>query len=183
MSFAPVDATYSDIVWRMVIMACGLALTMAPATESIMGSLPLAKAGVGSAVNDTTRQVGGALGVAVLGSVFTSIYSAQIADRLAGQERAGGARWPRRRTPSAARSTWPPRSGASRARPSSEVGPSRVHGRLPRRRRERARSSRWSASSSPSSGCRPTPASGTSTSRPASSRPSTLPRRPTPSPL
>ena len=85
MSFAPVDASYSDIVWRMVIMACGLALTMPPGTESIMGSLPLAKAGVGSAVNDTTRQVGGALGVAVLGSVFTSIYSTQIADRLAGQ--------------------------------------------------------------------------------------------------
>ena len=39
-------------------------LVMAPATESIMGSLPPAKAGVGSAVNDTTREVGGALGVA-----------------------------------------------------------------------------------------------------------------------
>ena len=51
-------------------MAIGMALTMAPATESIMGSLPLAKAGVGSAVNDTTRQVGGALGVAIIGSVL-----------------------------------------------------------------------------------------------------------------
>ncbi len=52
---------------------------MAPATESIMGSLPRAKAGVGSAVNDTTRQVGGALGVAVLGSVVSSSYASQIA--------------------------------------------------------------------------------------------------------
>ena len=64
---------------------------MAPATESIMGSLPLAKAGVGSAVNDTTRQVGGAVGVAVLGSVFTSIYGSQIADGLSGQDLPAGA--------------------------------------------------------------------------------------------
>ena len=53
---------------------------MAPATESVMGSLPREKAGVGSAVNDTTRQVGGALGVAIIGSVVASVYSAHIAD-------------------------------------------------------------------------------------------------------
>ena len=56
--------------WRI-----GMGLAMAPATESIMGSLPRAKAGVGSAMNDTTRQVGGALGVAVVGSVMLSVYS------------------------------------------------------------------------------------------------------------
>ena len=50
------------------------ALAMAPATESIMGSLPRAKAGVGSAMNDTTRQMGGALGVAILGSILASSY-------------------------------------------------------------------------------------------------------------
>jgi EmrB/QacA subfamily drug resistance transporter len=77
------DSSYVDLVWRMVITACGLALTMAPATESIMGSLPLAKAGVGSAVNDTTRQVGGAVGVAVIGSVFNSLYTSTVGDRLA----------------------------------------------------------------------------------------------------
>ena len=53
------------------------AWSMAPATESVMGSLPREKAGVGSAVNDTTRQVGGALGVAVIGSIVASVYSAQ----------------------------------------------------------------------------------------------------------
>ncbi len=63
-------------------MASGMGLTMAPATESIMGSLPLGKAGVGSAVNDTTRQVGGALGVAVIGSVLASIYGSQVGDFL-----------------------------------------------------------------------------------------------------
>ena len=49
-----------------------MGLTTAPATESIMGSLPPGQAGVGSAVNDTTRQTGGALGVAVLGSIFAA---------------------------------------------------------------------------------------------------------------
>ena len=82
LSFLAADSTYPQLVWRLVILSCGLALTMAPATESIMGSLPLAKAGVGSAVNDTTRQVGGALGVAVLGSVFNSIYTSSVTDGL-----------------------------------------------------------------------------------------------------
>lgn len=80
-----VGSSYFDIAWRMVIMASGMALTMAPATTSIMGSLPLAKAGVGSAVNDTTRQIGGAVGVAVVGSVFASIYGSQVGDAVAGK--------------------------------------------------------------------------------------------------
>jgi hypothetical protein len=60
------------------VMAVGMGLTTAPATESVMGSLPRNKAGVGSAVNDTTRQVGGALGVAVIGSVVSSLYAANV---------------------------------------------------------------------------------------------------------
>jgi EmrB/QacA subfamily drug resistance transporter len=73
-----------DLVWRMALAATGMALTMSPATESIMGSLPLARAGVGSAVNDTTRQVGGAVGVAVIGSIFSSIYGSKIVSALSG---------------------------------------------------------------------------------------------------
>jgi EmrB/QacA subfamily drug resistance transporter len=57
-----------------IIFGAGMGFTTAPATESIMGSLPPGKAGVGSAVNDTTRQTGGALGVAVIGSIFASRY-------------------------------------------------------------------------------------------------------------
>lgn len=79
------SSSYFDIAWRMVIMASGMALTMAPATTSIMGALPLAKSGVGSAVNDTTRQIGGALGVAIVGSVFNSIYGNQVADAISGK--------------------------------------------------------------------------------------------------
>jgi hypothetical protein len=58
---------------------------MAPATDSIMGSLPRAKAGVGSAVNDTTRQVGGAVGVALLGSILSSSYRHSVAHAAAAQ--------------------------------------------------------------------------------------------------
>ena len=84
-SFAFADAStayFPDIFLRFSFMGCGMALTMAPATDSVMGSLPLAKAGVGSAMNDTTRQVGGALGIAILGSVFASIFGAKVGDFL-----------------------------------------------------------------------------------------------------
>ncbi|HJR26051.1 MAG TPA: MFS transporter, partial [Acidimicrobiales bacterium] len=75
------DVTYwGDVAWRLVLFAVGMSCVMAPATESIMGSLPRAKAGVGSAMNDTTRQVGGALGVAIVGSVMSSAFSNRVED-------------------------------------------------------------------------------------------------------
>lgn len=79
------QSTYFPVMWRMMLLAVGMGLTMAPATESIMGSLPLAKAGVGSAMNDTTRQVGGALGVAIIGSVLSSVYGSKITDAFSGR--------------------------------------------------------------------------------------------------
>ncbi len=69
---------YWHVLGGLVIIAVGLSMSMVPATESIMGSLPPGKAGVGSAMNDTTREVGGALGVAILGSVLASHYTATI---------------------------------------------------------------------------------------------------------
>jgi len=72
----------TDVLPRLFLLAIGMGLVMAPATESIMGSLPRAKAGVGSAMNDTTRQVGGALGVAVVGSVMLSVYGGRVGDAL-----------------------------------------------------------------------------------------------------
>ena len=71
---------YGPLLTSMLVLAFGMGLTMAPATESIMGSLPPEKAGVGSAVNDTTREIGGALGVAVLGSVLASVFSSKMGD-------------------------------------------------------------------------------------------------------
>jgi EmrB/QacA subfamily drug resistance transporter len=75
-----VDAatSYGEIAMEMVLLGGGLGLTTAPATESIMGSLSADKAGIGSAVNDTTRELGGTLGVAIVGSVFASVYSAHL---------------------------------------------------------------------------------------------------------
>ncbi len=78
-----VDSPYLYIAFSMVILAGGMGLAMAPLTSSIMGSIPLGKAGVGSAVNDTTRELGGALGVAVLGSLLQSSYSGRIANLTA----------------------------------------------------------------------------------------------------
>lgn len=73
---ARVDAATpsGEIAGRMVMLGAGIGLTGAPATEAIMGAVPAAKAGVGSAVNDATRAVGGTLGVAVIGSVLLSLY-------------------------------------------------------------------------------------------------------------
>jgi hypothetical protein len=76
---SPTFMPYSEIVAQMVLMGLGLGLTTAPATESILSVLPAAKAGVGSAVNDATREAGGTLGVAIIGSVFTSLYARHLA--------------------------------------------------------------------------------------------------------
>lgn len=81
---AAVDTPYAVIVLAMFFMGGGLGLVQAPATESIMGSLPPSKAGVGSAVNDTSRELGGTLGVAIVGSVFSSIYGSRLDDALSG---------------------------------------------------------------------------------------------------
>ncbi|MCX5991342.1 MAG: MFS transporter [Chloroflexi bacterium] len=73
-----VNTSYPTILLGMVIMSLGIGSTMSPATNSIMGSIPVRKAGVGSAMNDTTRQVGAALGVAVLGALMNSVYISKI---------------------------------------------------------------------------------------------------------
>jgi Na+/melibiose symporter-like transporter len=66
------------------LMGVGMANVIAPCTDSIMGSLPRAKAGVGSAVNDTTRQMGGAIGVAVFGSLMASHFTSTVGAGLRG---------------------------------------------------------------------------------------------------
>jgi EmrB/QacA subfamily drug resistance transporter len=69
---------YGRLGIAMLFMGVGMGLAGAPATESIMGSLPTDRAGIGSAVNDTTRELGGALGVAIVGSIVSSLYSSQL---------------------------------------------------------------------------------------------------------
>jgi EmrB/QacA subfamily drug resistance transporter len=79
-----VGSTYVDYLPAMIVLGTGVALTWAPTTESIMGSLPPEKAGVGSAVNDTVREIGAALGIAVLGSILASGYRGSIGSATAG---------------------------------------------------------------------------------------------------
>ncbi len=78
LSSISVSSGYGLIAWVLLILGLGMGMTMAPATNSIMGALPLGRAGVGSAVNDTTRQVGGALGVALLGSILSAVYRSSM---------------------------------------------------------------------------------------------------------
>ncbi len=73
-----VDTAYGSIALGMCIVALGIGFTMSPATNSVMGSVPVDEAGVGSAMNDTNRQIGGALGVAVLGTLLNSAYIARV---------------------------------------------------------------------------------------------------------
>jgi len=73
---------YAVIAAQMVLFGTGMGFTSAPATEAIMGVVPLAKAGVGSAVNDATRLLGGTLGVAVIGSVYASVYATRLTAAL-----------------------------------------------------------------------------------------------------
>jgi hypothetical protein len=77
------------IVPQMVLMGLGMGLITTPATESILLVLPPARAGVGSAVNDATRELGGTLGVAVVGSLFSSVYAAHLANGAFGRLPAG----------------------------------------------------------------------------------------------
>ena len=79
-----IDSGYVHIAVTLSVLGVGMGAAMAPATESIMGSLPLAKSGVGSAMNDTTRQVGGAMGVAILGSILASSYGSAMEDVVSG---------------------------------------------------------------------------------------------------
>jgi EmrB/QacA subfamily drug resistance transporter len=78
------DVPYASVVVpQMVLMGLGMGLISTPATESILLVLPPARAGVGSAVNDATRELGGTLGVAVVGSVFSSVWATHLGSSLA----------------------------------------------------------------------------------------------------
>ncbi len=77
-----VDSPYSGIALAVAVMGAGMGLVMAPASTTIMATVPSHQAGVGSAVNDTVREVGGALGVAVVGSLSAALYRHQLSGVL-----------------------------------------------------------------------------------------------------
>ena len=82
-----VDTSYAVIGPVILSISLSMGLIMAPSTNAVMGAVPRADAGVGSAMNDVVRQVGGALGVAVIGSIFASLYSSNVSAAL---ENTGG---------------------------------------------------------------------------------------------
>ena len=84
LAVVPVDPGYADVVAPMVILGLALGFAMTPSTTAITESLPADKQGVASALNDTVRELGGAIGVALIGSVLAAGYRSSIAD-TAGQ--------------------------------------------------------------------------------------------------
>jgi MFS transporter, DHA2 family, multidrug resistance protein len=72
------DTPYLVVAAAFTVLGAGMSITAAPATSEIMTSVPLSKAGVGSAVNDTTRELGGALGIALLGSIANTAYRSGV---------------------------------------------------------------------------------------------------------
>jgi EmrB/QacA subfamily drug resistance transporter len=75
MRYLHADSAYIEMVFRFLITSTGIGLCFAPTTSAIMNAVPTEKQGVASAVNDTTREVGAAVGIAVAGSVLAAQYS------------------------------------------------------------------------------------------------------------
>ncbi|MBI2705513.1 MAG: MFS transporter [Actinobacteria bacterium] len=82
MSLIGTDANYLLLLAGLMIMATGMGLAMSPTTDLLMSAVPRDQAGMGSAMNDTTRELGGSLGVAVFGSLLASKYAATIAPSI-----------------------------------------------------------------------------------------------------
>ena len=135
------------------VQGVGMGSVMAPATESIMSVVPREKAGAGAAVNNSVRQVGGALGVAILGSVLAAAYAAHLGDATdalpaSAREQADESivGHPRRRRPGAGRTGRRRRPRPRRSRRAGPGGVRRRHahhrggdgGRRRDRRRRRA---------------------------------------------
>lgn len=72
------DTPYLLMAAGLVALGAGMGAAMTPATSAITDALPLAQQGVGSAINDLSREVGGATGIAVIGSILTSTYTSQV---------------------------------------------------------------------------------------------------------
>ncbi|MFM7489733.1 MAG: MFS transporter [Actinomycetota bacterium] len=82
--FTSVDRGYTSVLPGLILIGVGMGLTMTPSTEVITENLPAEKQGVASAINDTSRELGGAVGVALLGSIFSAGYRAAVEPKLDG---------------------------------------------------------------------------------------------------
>lgn len=84
LTFWQPDTDYWIIGLTFFVLALGIGNLMAPSTDAVMGAVPEANAGIASAMNDVTRQVAGAFGVAVIGSVINTAYSGRMNEAVAG---------------------------------------------------------------------------------------------------
>ena len=82
MRFLDAGSTYIDLIWPILVTSAGIGLCVAPTTSAIMNAVPNEKQGVASAVNDATREVGAAIGIAVAGSVLAAQYHNALAPSL-----------------------------------------------------------------------------------------------------
>jgi EmrB/QacA subfamily drug resistance transporter len=82
LSLAHAQTSYPPLAVAVAIMGAGMGLVMAPASTTIMATVPSHQAGAGSAINDTIREVGGALGIAVIGSISAAAYSSRLGSAL-----------------------------------------------------------------------------------------------------
>ena len=117
------DTTYGDVVLGLLLIGLGAGLMLPTATNSVIGSVPQGDSGMGSASNTVALQVGGALGVAVIGSVMLTRYQGHLAAALVGRQvppsvTADHPRVPGRR---------PGRGGTRRRLDRGRAGPRRAH--------------------------------------------------------
>jgi hypothetical protein len=89
LSTAGVHTAYPPIALAVAIMGAGMGMVMAPASTTIMTTVPAHQAGAGSAINDTIREVGGALGIAIVGSLAAAVYRSRLTHLLVARHAPG----------------------------------------------------------------------------------------------
>jgi MFS family permease len=87
---AGVGSDYWTLLPAMILGGAGMAMTMSPMTAAAMGSVPVDKAGVGSGVLNSFRQVGGSLGIALMGAILASYLHHPVTSPLAKQDYVNG---------------------------------------------------------------------------------------------
>ncbi|MFI0446601.1 MFS transporter [Actinomadura sp. 6N118] len=80
------SSSYGDFVAPLIILGLSIGLALSPCTDAIVGAFPEKELGVGSAVNDTSTELGGAIGIAILGSLLSTSYSSNLSDATAGSK-------------------------------------------------------------------------------------------------
>ncbi|MEU6146126.1 MFS transporter [Streptomyces sp. NPDC047081] len=84
------SSSYGDLVAPLIVLGLAIGLALSPCTDAIMGAFPESELGVGGAVNDTSLELGGSLGIAILGSLLATSYSDHLSDATSGSKLPAG---------------------------------------------------------------------------------------------